>query len=142
MGLGKTVQTIALMVCNPPPPRAAQKATLIVCSPAIINNWDHEIAKHKNRNVLPTVIRHYGATRLSDNGASGAHSFSMLENADIVLTTYSELSKSYPKFNVPATIADPNEQKHEWQKEWELSRGLLHRVHWYRVIIDGKLLCA
>ena len=36
MGLGKTVTTIALMIANPPPRSEEHRATLIVCTPALL----------------------------------------------------------------------------------------------------------
>ena len=36
MGMGKTVETIALMISNPPPPDEKHKATLIVCTPGLL----------------------------------------------------------------------------------------------------------
>ena len=36
MGLGKTVTTIALMIANPPPRGEKHRATLIVCTPALL----------------------------------------------------------------------------------------------------------
>ena len=36
MGLGKTIETLALMISNPPPRDAQHKATLIVCNPGLL----------------------------------------------------------------------------------------------------------
>lgn len=138
MGLGKTVQAIALMVANPPPPEEQYRATLVVCSAAIINQWDSELEQKKLATVLPSVLRHYGRHTLSSKGASGAAAVRTLEKADVVLTTYSELIKSYPKYEMPADIKGPVAKQEHWQALWEEQRGVLHRAHWYRIILDGK----
>lgn len=49
MGLGKTLETLATMVGNPPSPediRKNQKTTLVVLPSSAVNQWMEEVATH------------------------------------------------------------------------------------------------
>ncbi|KAL6719078.1 hypothetical protein ACLMJK_003313 [Lecanora helva] len=96
---------------------------------------DNELAKHAEKKFLPTVIRHHGSNRISSKGASGRGAVEIMERADIVLTTYSELMKSYPKPDIPEELKDIAEKKAWWQEQWE-KRKLLHQAQFFRVILD------
>ena len=137
MGFGKTLMVIAAMITNPPGPEEEHRSTLIICSPAVISQWDREIGKHTNDNIFEEIIKHHGLTRLSNDGASGRRAVLKLERADIVLSTYSELIKSYPKCIIPREIEDEKDQFDWWKKVWETQRRMLHRAHFYRVVLDG-----
>ena len=136
MGLGKTIQSMALMISNPPQPDEANRATLVVCSPALLSQWDEELSKRTDESVLPLILRHNTGTRMSAKNASGRSSLEWMKRADVVLTTYSEVMKSYPKYTMDADIEDPEEKRAIWKAAWDKKRGLLHRVHWRRVIVD------
>ena len=138
MGFGKTLMSIATMIANPPAPTEEQRCTLIICSPAIISQWDDEINKHTRSGVLGSIIRHHGHTRISSKGASGRDAIAMMETAGVVLSTYSEVIKSYPKCAIPERLTRPVEKMAWWKEEWERKRNLLHRVQFYRVILDGE----
>ena len=76
-------------------------------------------------------MRHYSATRLSGQGA-----VYLMENADIILTTYQEVVKSYPRPEVPEHIRDEQDIIDWWEKEWDRDRDVLHKVDFYRVVLD------
>ena len=136
MGLGKTIQSMALMLSNPPTPEEEHRATLIVCSPALMHQWDVELSVKKEAQVLPRILRHYANSRMPSKGASGRASIGWMEKADVVLTTYSEVMKSYPKYEISDEGTDAEEKREIWKDIWEKKRGLLHRVHWRRIIVD------
>ena len=138
MGFGKTLMVIAAMISNPPEKDEEHRSTLIICSPAVISQWDQEIDKHTDDSVFLESIKHHGITRLSNKGKSGRRAMSKMESADIVLSTYSELVKSYPKCHVPENIKEPAAQFAWWRQEWDTKRDMLHRAHFYRVVLDGK----
>jgi hypothetical protein len=60
----------------------------------------------------------------------------ILKQHDIILTTYAEVMRSYPK-NEPPIECQTVEQKMAWWKDvFETQRGILHRMMWLRVVLD------
>jgi non-specific serine/threonine protein kinase len=80
MGLGKTIQLLALLVAeraSASPPRAP---TLLVCPMSVVGNWQHEAARFA---PALRVHVHHGGERL------GAGEFARVAaGTDLVLTTY------------------------------------------------------
>jgi SWI/SNF-related matrix-associated actin-dependent regulator of chromatin subfamily A3 len=54
MGLGKTVQSIALILANPAN-RKSPKCTLIVCPLSVISNWEKQIIDYVDKKLKVTV---------------------------------------------------------------------------------------
>ncbi|KAL8869106.1 MAG: hypothetical protein Q9174_004519 [Haloplaca sp. 1 TL-2023] len=131
MGLGKTLQVLACMIANPPPPEAETKATLIVCNASLVHQWETEIVKHAHQS-FPVVLRHNTMGRTS--GTQGAHL--VLQAANIVVTTYDEVRRSYPNFKPPKHIVLPEQKRAWWEMQYEKKRDLLHQVRWYRIVLD------
>ena len=46
------------------------------------------------------------------------------------------MRKSYPKFEPPKHIVLPEKKRAWWDENYEKTRGILHEVHWYRVVLD------
>ncbi|KAL8968912.1 MAG: hypothetical protein Q9183_002247 [Haloplaca sp. 2 TL-2023] len=132
MGLGKTLQVLACMVANPPRPDAETKATLIVCNASLVHQWETEIGLHAHRDSFPVVLRHSAMARTS--GTQGVHLH--LQKADIVVTTYEEVRRSYPDFKPPKHVVLPEEKRAWWDQQYEKKRDLLHQVRWYRIVLD------
>lgn len=85
MGLGKTIQALALMVARRSTDRNC-KTTLIVAPVALLKQWEREIQqklKPDPRHILKTFILH---------GAQRHTTFEQLRKFDVVLTTYGEAS--------------------------------------------------
>ncbi len=81
MGLGKTLQTIATMVGNPPTGehiRRRVKTTLLVLPSSAIRQWMDEIRTHAREDVFPRII-HYKRSKEIPLIA--------LQDFDIVLTS-------------------------------------------------------
>ncbi|KAL8798933.1 MAG: hypothetical protein Q9182_006280, partial [Xanthomendoza sp. 2 TL-2023] len=146
MGLGKTLTTLACMVSNRPEPTESSRATLIVCTASLLYQWDQEIERHIQEGIFPKVLRHRADERICGTGAK-----SVLEAADVVLTTYvpspfaetvrmlicyDEVRKSYPKFKPPKEIVLPEKQHAWWNEHYDRTRGTLHQVRWYRIVLD------
>jgi SNF2 family DNA or RNA helicase len=116
---------------NGQPPKGAKgpKTTLLVASPALLTQWKNEIDQHIESKMK--IMRYGAGTRIDSTNANeilGAH--------DIILTTYTEIMKSYPK-NEPPIQCQTAEQKIEWWKEvYEKERGVLHRMMFLRVVLD------
>ena len=133
MGLGKTVITIAAMVANRQKNPEEPKCTLIVCSPALIQQWEREIETHADPNVFQVINRFYGSES-SKTRRKGAEY--QMESADILFTTYGEVVRSYPKRTLPKDIKATDAKLKWWENEWNVNRGFLHRAHFYRVVLD------
>lgn len=131
MGLGKTIMTIATMVANPPTPHDS-KCTLIVCSPAIVSQWMSEFARHVEPGVFPKIFRYQASTFATTFGAGNE---AIISEADVVLTSYQEVMSSYPKNKPPKEIVLTDKKLEWWENEWT-NRSILHKIHFYRVVLD------
>ncbi|KAL8991057.1 MAG: hypothetical protein Q9169_007960 [Polycauliona sp. 2 TL-2023] len=132
MGLGKTLQILACMVANRPEPTDDIQATLIVCTASIAHQWEQEIQKHTQPDVFRTIIRYSAGSRI--RGVAGVDM--ILQRSDVVVTTYDEVRRSYPKFKPPKHIVLPEKKRAWWDENYKDLRGILHRVHWHRVVLD------
>lgn len=132
MGIGKTVMMIADMVANPPTEHDS-KCTLIVCTPALLSQWRREIDKHTEQGVFKTIIR-YQASEALRMFASSCES--NIASADIVLTTYQEVLRSYPKSKPPAEILDLEKRVEWWKKTYEEASLYMINLIWHELIAD------
>lgn len=111
MGMGKTIQTIALLMND-----LSKRPSLVVAPTVALMQWKNEIEQHTNKK-LKTYLFH-GAARTGDPEE--------LEGIDVILTTYSVLESVYRK------QAYGFRRKNGLVKE----RSLLHNMRFYRVILD------
>ena len=132
MGFGKTVMMIAAILANPPGPNDS-KCTLIVCTPALLTQWINEIERHVEEGILPEVIRYQESPTML---MYGRNSESKISKANIVLTTYQEVVRSYPKSSPPQKFTTAEESRSWWMPIWQKQRGLLHRIPFFRVVLD------
>ncbi|KAF1807973.1 hypothetical protein P152DRAFT_406374 [Eremomyces bilateralis CBS 781.70] len=129
MGVGKTIQAIALIMTNPRPvaelsaatkpttkkdkmPSSISKCTLIVAPVAVVSQWQEEIKDKVSPGHAPRVLVHHGAKR--------SKSAKELEKHDIVITTFGILHTEHA-----ASSNEPDGPK-----------APLFGVRWYRVILD------
>ncbi|KAF3904061.1 hypothetical protein ABW20_dc0106560 [Dactylellina cionopaga] len=112
MGMGKTIQTIALLMEMPRPKRP----TLVVAPTVALIQWRNEIEKHTN-NALKVLIFH---------GQSKENKAAAISKYDVVLTTYGSLESVFRKqtsgFKRKAGIYKED--------------SVLHSINWYRVVLD------
>ncbi|KAG8796960.1 DNA repair protein rad16 [Serendipita sp. 411] len=109
MGMGKTIQTLALLVSD------RRRPNLVVAPTVAIMQWRNEIEQHTtgfNVNLF------HGASRTKDPET--------LKKCDVVLTTYSVLESVYRK------------QMYGFKRKGQLvkERSILHDITWARVILD------
>lgn len=142
MGLGKTVMTLALVVAGRPLARSEGYTTLIVATAALVNQWQKEIELHcESDRSMRAGIGRYKIYRSS--GAKIAMSSDpmrdLMEN-DIVLTTYEEVVKSFPRREPPASLVDSEAIRDWWTDHYQQNKGALHRARFYRIVLDESHL--
>lgn len=140
MGLGKTVEVIALICLNrrsatfkiDPEGLKPSGATLIITPPAILEQWKQEL----NRHAPSLSVHHYTGIQRSPPARRGqeAADDDMLMNElaefDVVLTTYNVISKEIHY----AGAAPKRNLRHE--KRFEQRKTPLVRISWWRVCLD------
>ncbi|CCE61429.1 hypothetical protein TPHA_0A03530 [Tetrapisispora phaffii CBS 4417] len=111
MGMGKTIQTIALLLHD-----IKRTPSLVVAPTVALMQWKNEIEQHAN-GKLETYMYH-GANRTSD--------MRVLSEYDVILTTYSVLESVYRK------------QTYGFRRKTGLvkEQSVLHNLPFYRVILD------
>jgi len=125
MGLGKTIQSISLMLLNPRPPKTpvadddkkalsnrVDKGTLVVGPLALIKQWEAEIKNRVEDSHKLKVCVHHGPQRTKR--------FEDLRKYDVVITTYQILV---------------SERASSSEREDGPQFGCFG-IHWYRVILD------
>ncbi|PKI84061.1 DNA repair protein rad16 [Malassezia vespertilionis] len=109
MGMGKTIQMVSLIASD------AKRPNLVVAPTVAILQWRNEIQSYAQG--LEVLVWH-GAQRTQDKAT--------LENADVVLTSYSVLENAFRKQHIG------------FQRRGKRVRetSLLHAMHWRRVVLD------
>jgi hypothetical protein len=130
MGLGKTVQTLACMVGNPPGPEDVKrgvKATLIVVPAGVLNQWFDEIKYHASEGIFPKVLIYKTAMHIP---------MSILQDVDILLCSYGDVMKQFPFPDKSARERISEIGYKAWWKQAICELGPLHQVNWFRVVLD------
>ncbi|GAA5863239.1 hypothetical protein JCM1840_002519 [Sporobolomyces johnsonii] len=114
MGMGKTIQTISLILSDWSP-NHPKGSTLVLAPTVAIIQWKNEIEKFTTGFK---VLVFHGQNRLSNAKE--------MEKYDVVLTSYAVLESSFRRENKGFT------KKGKLLKE----DSILHKVKWHRVILD------
>jgi hypothetical protein len=108
MGLGKTIQTISLILSNSRNSQGKWEGPTLIMAPlSVLSSWEDQIKEHSKDGALKIYV-HHGQRRLTIT--------SMIERYHIVLTTYSTLSQEF--------------------SENEEDESPLHEIEWFRVVLD------
>lgn len=107
----------------------ALRTTLIVASPALLTQWKSEIEQHTDYGL--EILRYGAGNRVDSTDPS-----TILGTQDIVLTTYTEVMRSYPKNEPPIECQTAQQKINWWKEEFEKNRGILHRLKFLRVVLD------
>ncbi|MCO5556717.1 hypothetical protein L7F22_010268 [Adiantum nelumboides] len=121
MGLGKTIEILALILSNPCPLERAtapgcSRGTLVVCPVSIVGQWANEVKSKLAANL--SIYMYHGSKRIRDP--------KKLSKFDIVITTYATLGSDFSK----ATQATRHGSGFAEQFCPLLS------VNWWRVVLD------
>lgn len=117
MGMGKTIQTVAMLVSDTSRDKQAREAgTLIVAPTVALMQWRSEIQLYTN-NALSILIYH---------GANREQSIDKLKEYDIVLTTYNLLESVWRK-----------QQSGFKRKDGVVKeQSVLHTIIFHRIVLD------
>lgn len=153
MGLGKTIQTIALMAStmtsdeDSTGDKQEHQITLIVTPLALVHQWVDEIVSKTDKGKL-RVLKHHGPNRTRDAN--------VLKRYDVVVTTYQVVASDMPgnerkgrKKKASTAMAgfivadsedsEDIEDSEESEKETVVLKkdhGPLFQVNWHRVVLD------
>ncbi|KAJ2210479.1 DNA repair protein rad16, partial [Coemansia sp. RSA 487] len=118
MGMGKTLQTIALLLLS------SGKPTLVVCPTVALMQWKAEIEKATD---ALSVFVFYGNDhkQLVDAGSSGVDK-EQLAKHNVILTTYAVMESGYRREHTG--FRSKGHLYHE--------PSLLHQVSWFRLVLD------
>ncbi|KAJ2701783.1 DNA repair protein rad16, partial [Coemansia spiralis] len=117
MGMGKTLQTIALMLIN------RDKPTLVVCPTVALLQWKAEIEAATS---ALSVFVYYGDARKKLSAEPGTAPPAKLAQYDVVLTTYAVLESSFRR------------ERQGFRQGGVLHHepSQLHKVRWFRMVLD------
>ena len=134
MGLGKTVEMIALIAMHMRDPAEQSlspnnlprcSATLIITPPAILQQWKNELQR------LAPTLNVFVYEGLRSEASKSNHEALMLRcmQHDIVLTTYNVLAREIHYTETP-------ERNLRHEKKYEKRFSPLTQTHWWRVVLD------
>ncbi|KAF1985139.1 hypothetical protein K402DRAFT_335351 [Aulographum hederae CBS 113979] len=133
MGLGKTVMMLANIINGRRlKGESGPKTTLIVASPALLSQWHGEILKHCEPKYVGKILKLYGPNCKIESSDPKQ----VIEDHDIVLTTYGAVRKSYPKIETPLELQTSKEKSKWYQTYFHTHKGPLHQASFLRVVLD------
>nr|POE63444.1 putative atp-dependent helicase [Quercus suber] len=142
MGLGKTVELMALMLlhsrpdlplseaqsASQAPDTQPSKATLIISPSSILEQWKSELSRHA---PLLRVCHYEGIISGKTKGTKETDIIKDLTgNFDVVLTTYQVLRREVH------FAESPPERNMRHSRKFERKRSPLVRIQWWRVVLD------
>lgn len=110
--------------------------TLIVVTAGLLQQWLDEVGEHcVERTGNGKGINEFKIYRAAHEKGSG-NPLKSLKAHDILITTYEEVANSFPLRDPPPEMTDKNERDEWWEDHFEDNKGLLHRMHFHRVVLD------
>ncbi|OQD60065.1 hypothetical protein PENPOL_c029G07140 [Penicillium polonicum] len=130
MGFGKTLSTLACIV-NRRVPTEPEGPTLIVAPRNLIETWMSQIRQHCAHGAAGSIIAHCSGARVKTDDL--VRDF---KQRGIVLTTYSDISSSYPNLKLPPELKTDTAIEDWWDEEYDQKAGVFHQIHWHRIVLD------
>ncbi|SNX82855.1 related to IRC20 - putative helicase [Melanopsichium pennsylvanicum] len=142
MGLGKTVEAVALMLLNPDPEASSRpgwyderneidvvptKTTLIVAPETLRVQWMEEIASHAPKFA---VYSYKGRTQAEKDVPDGLTWEQYARRFDVMLISYATLAK---ELNIAKSAPERSRRQ---QRRYERPRSPLVKLHFHRVLMD------
>ncbi|PYH97546.1 hypothetical protein BO71DRAFT_447895 [Aspergillus ellipticus CBS 707.79] len=134
MGFGKTITSLVLaniLDGKPFDPDDPVKTTLIVVPSQLVTHWKEQITKHCEPGEIGDVLVYRANTRLET-----LDPVKSLEKYDVIITTYDEVRRSYPRFKSPVDLVDEKKIIEWWHDIYLEEVGPLHQIKFHRIIID------
>ncbi len=142
MGLGKTVEAVALMLLSPDPDAASRpgwyddrneidvvptKTTLIVAPETLRTQWIEEIEQH-----APglSVYSYAGRTKAENDVPEGLTWEQWAQRFDVMIISYSTLSREL------STAKSERTRSRRFERKYERPRSPLVKLHFHRVLMD------
>ncbi|SPO22198.1 related to IRC20 - putative helicase [Ustilago trichophora] len=142
MGLGKTVEAVALMLLNPDPDAASRpgwydqrnnihvkptKTTLIVAPETLRAQWIEEIGQHA---PSLAVYSYQGRTKAEQSVPNGLTWQQFAQRFDVMIISYATLAREL------STAKSAPERSRRQQRKYERPRSPLVKLHFHRVLMD------
>ena len=103
---------------------------------SLLEQWFDEIMLHcEPRTKHPKGVGECKVFRSSQEGRSNDPLKGLFAH-DILITTYEEVAKSYPLRDPPPELTEKYERDEWWADYYEESKGLLHQMNFYRIVLD------
>ncbi|GFF45695.1 DNA repair protein RAD5 [Aspergillus udagawae] len=132
MGYGKTIQALANIVdgrCIDPDDPV--KTTLIVVPPHLVKHWEDQVVKHCEKDAVGEVITYCAQNRLRTLDVIQG-----LQKYSVIITTYDEVRRSYPRLERKGEVVDENMIIEMWKELYTKEVGPLHQIKFLRIILD------
>lgn len=132
MGFGKTLLALSCVIDGQAAnPNSKARTTLVVAPSALLTQWLSEIEKHAESSRLKHVLLYRSKASLQTRDQVAE-----LSRQDVVITSYHEIMRSWPKNDPPLHLCSPESKAAWFADQCKNHIGVLHRVTWDRVILD------
>ncbi|PGH31917.1 hypothetical protein GX50_05300 [[Emmonsia] crescens] len=131
MGFGKTIQAIANIIDDQETDNVTDNVTLIVAPSHLTKHWLDQFIQHGKKGVLRTIVEYHARSK-----PSATDIVEFFSSCSVIITTYTEVRMSIPKFKPPAGIILESEKEKLQMRFVEENRGPLHRMNFRRIILD------
>ncbi|PGG96889.1 hypothetical protein AJ79_09413 [Helicocarpus griseus UAMH5409] len=134
MRFGKTIQAIASSkpTLSMIEETKGNNVTLIVAPSHLTKHWFEQFAQHCKEEDLGRVMEYHARWRSKTN-----NDIDHFKDCAVIITTYSEVRMSVPKYEPPAGITQEIDRIKLWMKFFEENCGPLHRMKFRRIILDA-----
>ena len=131
MGFGKTIMCLANILDGRPPRESPDQTTLVVCPSPLCTQWLQEAQKHVEKGRLGRIMLYRSGSRVVTDDP-----VETLSGCGIIITTYHEVLRSYPRIEVPSELETQEARDQFYREQFEEKKGPLHRINFHRIVLD------